>query len=152
MTLYKLWLKAVCILCEAASFVVCSSWWIFLKRSAKWKLLVMNACSIHWRCSLRTGDCKQVFRNWFYIGLLSVGAYEETHTRKRATHNSYDYHLIHTSAKWLKWKKGTIGIKLSKGRPRWEGCDSTDTDRIVVHAMKLFHFLHSQKLSSWHHF
>lgn len=49
------------------------------------------------------------------------------HTRKRATHNSYDYYLIHTSAKWLKWKTGTIGLKLSKRRPRWEGCDSTDT-------------------------
>lgn len=84
---------------------------------------------------------------------FSVGAYEETHTReKRATHNSYDYYLIHTSAKWLKWKTGTIGLKLSKRRPRWEGCDSTDINRIVVHAMKLFHFLHSQKLSSWHHF
>lgn len=44
-------------------------------------------------------------------------------------------------------EKGTIGLNLSKRRPRWEGCDSTDTD-IIVRAVKLFDFLHSQKLSS----
>lgn len=58
---------------------------IFLKRSAEWRLLVVNACSLLWRRSLYVGDWKQVSQHWFYKGgykLPAVVNYEETHVRK----------------------------------------------------------------------
>ena len=59
---------------------------IFLKRSAKWRLLVMNACSpLHWTFSWYVGDWKQVFQLWFckdYYTLLPVVGYEEICARK----------------------------------------------------------------------
>ena len=42
-------------------------------------------------------------------------------------------------------EKGTIRLNLSKRRPRWEGCDSTDT---YNRSCCEIDFLHSQKLFS----
>lgn len=73
------------VLNEATSFAVFNSWWLFLKRSANWRLLIIHACSLRWRCSLYIGDWKQVFQHWFHkdcYKLLSVVGYEETHVRK----------------------------------------------------------------------